>query len=66
MPDEELGVSRLEGKETRTEGEPPDPPVGIREGEDNPMVRIPCPDTAEQDRIAAELDELLNEVVPRS
>ena len=30
------------------------------------MVRIPCPDTAEQDRIAAELDELLNEVVPRS
>lgn len=30
------------------------------------MVRIPCPDTGEQDRIAAELDELLNEVVPKS
>lgn len=30
------------------------------------MVRIPCPDTAEQDRIAAELVELLNEVVPKS
>jgi hypothetical protein len=30
------------------------------------MVRIPCPDTAEQDRIAAELVELLNELVPKS
>ena len=30
------------------------------------MVRIPCPDTAEQDRIAAELVELLNEVIPKS
>lgn len=30
------------------------------------MVRIPCPDTAEQDRIAAELVELLNEVLPKS
>ena len=29
------------------------------------MVRIPCPDTAEQNRIAAELVELLNEVVPK-
>lgn len=28
------------------------------------MVRIPCPDTAEQDRIAAELAELLNELLP--
>ena len=30
------------------------------------MVRIPCPDTAEQDRIAAELTELLNELVPKA
>jgi hypothetical protein len=30
------------------------------------MVRILCPDTAEQDRIAAELVELLNEVLPKS
>ena len=30
------------------------------------MVRIPCPDTAEQDRVAAELVELLNEVLPKS
>ena len=30
------------------------------------MVRIPCPDTAEQDRIAAELVELLSELVPKS
>ncbi len=30
------------------------------------MVRIPCPDSAEQDRIAAELVELLNEVLPKS
>jgi len=29
------------------------------------MVRIPCPDTAEQDRIAAELVELLNELLPK-
>ena len=29
------------------------------------MVRIPCPDTAEQDRIAAELVELLDELVPK-
>jgi len=29
------------------------------------MVRIPCPDTAEQDRIAAELAELLDELVPK-
>jgi len=28
------------------------------------MVRIPCPDTAEQDRIAAELAELLKELLP--
>ncbi len=27
------------------------------------MVRIPCPDVAEQNRIAAELVELLNELV---
>jgi hypothetical protein len=30
------------------------------------MVRIPCPDTTEQDRIAAELVELLNELGPKS
>ncbi len=30
------------------------------------MVRIPCPDTAEQDRIAAELVELLNEILPKT
>jgi len=30
------------------------------------MVRIPCPNAAEQDRITAELVELLNEVVPKS
>jgi hypothetical protein len=30
------------------------------------MVRIPCADRAEQDRIAAELTELLNELRPRS
>jgi hypothetical protein len=30
------------------------------------MVHIQCPDAAEQDRIAAELVELLNEVVPKS
>ena len=30
------------------------------------MVRIPCPDTAEQDRIAAELTELLDELVPKA
>jgi hypothetical protein len=30
------------------------------------MVHIPCPDTTEQDRIAAELVELLNEVVPKT
>ena len=30
------------------------------------MVRVPCPDTAEQDRIAAELIELLSEVLPKS
>jgi hypothetical protein len=29
------------------------------------MVRIPCPSTAEQDRIAAELGELLNELIPK-
>ncbi len=29
------------------------------------MVRIACPDKAEQDRIAAELVELLNELVPK-
>jgi hypothetical protein len=30
------------------------------------MVRIPCHDAAEQDRIAAELAELLNELRPAS
>ncbi len=30
------------------------------------MVRIPCPDTAEQDRIAGELAELLNELLPKT
>jgi len=30
------------------------------------MVRIPCPDAAEQNRIAGELDELLNELLARS
>ena len=30
------------------------------------MVRIPCPDAVEQDRIAAELVELLNELVPKA
>ena len=30
------------------------------------MVRIPCPDAAEQARIAAELVELLNELVPKT
>jgi hypothetical protein len=30
------------------------------------MVRIPCTDRAEQDRIAAELTELLNELRPRA
>ncbi len=30
------------------------------------MVRIPCPDTAEQDRIAGELAELLDEILPKS
>lgn len=29
------------------------------------MVRIPCPDTAEQDRIAAELVDLLDELLPK-
>jgi len=29
------------------------------------MVRIPCPDTAEQNRIAAELTELLDELVAK-
>lgn len=30
------------------------------------MVHIPCPDAAEQNRVAAELVELLNELVPKS
>jgi hypothetical protein len=30
------------------------------------MVRIPCADAAEQDRIAAELTELLDELRPKS
>jgi hypothetical protein len=30
------------------------------------MVRIPCPDAAEQERIAAELTELLEELVPKA
>jgi hypothetical protein len=30
------------------------------------MVRIVCQDKAEQNRIAAELDELLNELVPKA
>jgi hypothetical protein len=29
------------------------------------MVRIACPDKAEQDRIAADLVELLNELIPK-
>jgi hypothetical protein len=29
------------------------------------LVRIPCHDTAEQDRIAAELVELLKELLPK-
>jgi len=30
------------------------------------MVHVPCSDATEQNRIAAELVELLNELVPRS
>jgi len=47
MPDEEGRVGRLEGKEPRPEGEPPDPPVRVREGEDDPRdkggARTLCP-----------------------
>ena len=30
------------------------------------MVQIACPDKAEQDRIAAELNELLSELTPKA
>jgi hypothetical protein len=43
--------------------------VHVLRGEGNgnaEMVHIPCPDAAEQDRIAAELMELLDELVPKS
>ena len=30
------------------------------------MVQVACPDKAEQDRIAAELNELLNELTPKA
>jgi len=56
-------------KTTGTLAGRPAPAVHVIRDEGNgnaEMVRIPCADTAEQDRIAAELVELLNELVPKS
>jgi hypothetical protein len=55
-------------KATETLAEKPVLSVNVIRDEGNgnaEIVRIPCPDTAEQDRIAAELVELLNELVPK-
>jgi hypothetical protein len=46
----------------------PVPSVHVLRDEGNgdaEMVRIPCADAAEQDRIAAELNELLHELRPK-
>jgi hypothetical protein len=54
-------------KTTGTLAGKPVPSVHVLRDEGNgdaEMVRIPCVDTAEQDRIAAELTELLNELRP--
>ena len=54
-------------KTTGTLAGKPVPSVHVMRDEGNgdaEMVRIPCVDTAEQDRIAAELTELLNELRP--
>ena len=52
-------------KTTGTLAGKPVPSVHVLRDEGNgdaEMVRIPCVDTVEQDRIAAELTELLNEL----
>lgn len=56
-------------KTTGTLAGKPVPSVHVMRDEGNgnaDMVRIPCADAGEQDRIAAELTELLNELLPKS
>lgn len=55
-------------KSTGTLAGKPVPSVHVIRDEGNgnaEIVRIPCADKAEQDRIAAELTELLSELLPR-